>query len=71
MNEIKDLAENGPTAEEMTKLKNQLINDEVRARQSSMARAQQLAQFALYDGDRRDQPRVKRFENYAEKSKMR
>ena len=51
MNEIKDLAENGPTAEEMTKLKNQLINDEVRSRQSSMARAQNIAQFALYDGD--------------------
>ncbi len=51
MNEIKDLAENGPTAEEMTKLKNQLINDAVRARQSSMARAQQIAQFTLYDGD--------------------
>ncbi len=51
MNEIKDLSTNGPTAEEMTKLKNQLINDEVRSRQSSMARAQNIAQFALYDGD--------------------
>lgn len=51
MNEIKDLAENGPTAEEMTKLKNQLINDEVRSRQSSLSRARTIAEFALYDGD--------------------
>lgn len=51
MNEIKDLAANGPTAEEMTKLKNQLINGEVRSRQSSMSRAQQIAEYTLYDGD--------------------
>lgn len=51
MNEIKDLAENGPTAEEMMKLKNQLVNDTVRSRQSSMSRAKRIAEFALYDGD--------------------
>jgi predicted Zn-dependent peptidase len=49
--EIKDLAENGPTADEMQKLHNQLINDTVRTRQSSIARAQNIAEFALYDGN--------------------
>ena len=49
--EIKDLATNGATAEEMFKLHNQLLNDNVRTRQSSLARAQTLAEFALYDGD--------------------
>lgn len=51
MHEIQDLSTNGPTADEMQKLHNQLINDSVRMRQSSMARAQQIAEFALYDGD--------------------
>ena len=51
MNEIKDIAVNGPTAEEMQKLHNNLFNDEVRSRQSSMSRAQTIAEFALYDGD--------------------
>ena len=51
MKEIVDIATNGPTADEMQKLHNQLINDFVRMRQSSMSRAQQLAEFALYDGD--------------------
>jgi zinc protease len=51
MKEIQDLAENGPTAEEMQKLHNNLINDSVRARQSSMVRAQQITEYALYDGD--------------------
>ncbi|CAA9424223.1 MAG: hypothetical protein AVDCRST_MAG74-3216 [uncultured Pyrinomonadaceae bacterium] len=51
MTEIKDMATNGPTAEEMQKLHNQLLNDEVRARQSSLSRAQTIAEFALYDGD--------------------
>jgi hypothetical protein len=41
MTEIKDIATNGPTAEEMQKLHNQLLNDEVRSRQSSLSRAQQ------------------------------
>ena len=49
--EIHDLAAHGPTAEEMEKIENQLINDSVRMRQSSMSRAQQIAEFALYDGD--------------------
>ena len=51
MDEIKDMATNGPTAAEMQKLKNQLVSDAVRSRQSSLSRAQSLAEFALYDGD--------------------
>ena len=51
MHEIQDLAANGPTADEMQKMHNQLINDSVRMRQSSMSRAQHIAEFALYDGD--------------------
>lgn len=51
MIEIEDIAAHGPTAEEMQKLHNQLINDAVRMRQSSMTRAQQISEFALYDGD--------------------
>lgn len=51
MQEIHDLAAHGPTAEEMEKIENQLVNDAVRTRQSSMSRAQSLAEFALYDGD--------------------
>lgn len=51
MDEIVDLATSGPTPGEMQKLANQLVNDTVRVRQSSMARAQQIAEFALYDGD--------------------
>ena len=51
MNEIKDMATNGPTAEEMQKLHNNLINDTVRSRQSSLTRAQAIAEFTLYDGN--------------------
>jgi zinc protease len=51
MHEIHDLAAHGPSAEEMEKIENQLVNDVVRTRQSSMNRAQQIAEFALYDGD--------------------
>lgn len=51
MHEINDLATHGPTSDEMQKLHNQLINDAVRMRQSSMSRAQQIAEFTLYDGD--------------------
>ncbi|HEX6125574.1 MAG TPA: pitrilysin family protein [Pyrinomonadaceae bacterium] len=51
MTEIRDVAANGPTADEMQKLHNQLINDAVRMRQSSMSRAQHIAEYALYDGD--------------------
>lgn len=53
MSQIKDIAANGPTPNEMQKLRNQLVNDSVRMRQSSMNRAQQIAEFALYDGDPR------------------
>lgn len=51
MSEIENMAENGPTADEMQKLHNQLLNDNIRFRQSSMSRAQQIAEYALYDGD--------------------
>ncbi len=50
-NEIKKLATEGPTEKEMLKLRNQLINDEIRLRQSSLSRALRLAEFALYNGD--------------------
>ena len=51
MEEVQSLATHGPSAEEMEKIENQLLNDSVRHRQSSMSRAQQLAEYALYDGD--------------------
>jgi zinc protease len=51
MHEINDIAKNGPDPKEMQKVHNQLVNDAVRTRQSSMSRAQQIAEFALYDGD--------------------
>ncbi|HEY0426970.1 MAG TPA: pitrilysin family protein [Pyrinomonadaceae bacterium] len=51
MAQINDLATNGPSAEEMQKLRNQLINDSVRARQSSLLRAQQVTEYTLYDGE--------------------
>jgi predicted Zn-dependent peptidase len=49
--EIKQLATEGPTSEEMKKLHNQLINDEIRLRQSSLSRALRIGEYALYDGD--------------------
>ena len=49
--EIKQIAIDGPTADEMEKLRNSLCNDAVRGRQSTMYRAQRLAEFALYDSD--------------------
>ncbi|MCA1616546.1 MAG: insulinase family protein, partial [Acidobacteria bacterium] len=49
--EIAAFAAAGPTPEEMEKLHNSLVNDAVRGRQSSMYRAQMLAEYALYDGD--------------------
>jgi predicted Zn-dependent peptidase len=49
--EIKELATAGPSEAEMLKIKNQLITDEARSRQSSLARSQILAEHALYDGD--------------------
>jgi predicted Zn-dependent peptidase len=51
MHEVGDLAQNGPAVDEIEKLQNQLINDAVRMRQSAMSRAQNIAEFALYDGD--------------------
>jgi predicted Zn-dependent peptidase len=51
MREIKSLATEGASAQEMEKLRNNLLNDDVRALQSSMYRAQRLAEYALYDGD--------------------
>jgi zinc protease len=49
--EIHRVATEGPSAEEMEKLRNSLCNDAVRGRQSTMYRAQRLAEFALYDSD--------------------
>ncbi len=49
--EVKTIATDGPTAEEMEKLRNSLCNDAVRGRQSTMYRAQRLAEYALYDSD--------------------
>ena len=51
--EIKRIATDGPTGAEMEKLRNSLCNDAVRGRQSTMYRAQRLAEFALYDSDPR------------------
>jgi zinc protease len=51
--EIHDIASAGPTQEEMEKLRNTLCNDTVRGRQSTMYRAQRLAEYALYDSDPR------------------
>lgn len=49
--EIKRLATAGPTEGEMEKLRNSLCNDSVRGRQSTMYRAQRIAEYALYDDD--------------------
>jgi len=49
--QIRSLRASGPSAEEMEKLRNSLCNDVVRGRQSTMYRAQRLAEYALYDGD--------------------
>jgi hypothetical protein len=51
--EIDRIAAEGPTGAEMEKLRNSLCNDAVRGRQSTMYRAQRLAEFALYDSDAR------------------
>ena len=51
--EIGRIAADGPTEAEMEKLRNSLSNDSVRGRQSTMYRAQRLAEFALYDSDPR------------------
>src|ERR1044072_7710533 len=49
--EIHQLATDGPSSEEMEKLRNNLFNAAVRSRQSSLFRAQQLAECTLYDND--------------------
>jgi zinc protease len=49
--EIARLASEGPTDEEMEKLRNTLLNDTSRNRQSTLYRAQRLAEYTLYDGD--------------------
>jgi zinc protease len=49
--EIRSLSTSGPSAAEMEKLQNSLCNDVIRGRQSTMYRAQRLAEFGLYDGD--------------------
>jgi predicted Zn-dependent peptidase len=49
--EIERLASEGPTSDEMEKLRNTLQNDAVRSRQSTLFRAQRLAEYTLYDGD--------------------
>jgi zinc protease len=49
--EINELSTGGASADEMEKLRNQLINDEIRQRQSSISRAKQIAEYALYDDD--------------------
>lgn len=49
--EIRQLATSGPSEEEMEKLRNNLFLASVRSRQSSLYRAQQLAEFTLYDND--------------------
>ncbi|HJU91981.1 MAG TPA: insulinase family protein [Pyrinomonadaceae bacterium] len=51
--EISRIAADGPTEAEMEKLRNSLCNDAVRGRQSTMYRAQRIAEFALYDSDAR------------------
>ena len=49
--EISELAKTGPSPQEMEKLRNSLRNDAVRGRQSTMYRAQRIAEYALYDND--------------------
>ena len=49
--EIRQLATVGPSEEEMEKLRNNLFIASVRSRQSSLYRAQQLAEFTLYDNE--------------------
>lgn len=51
--EVNRIANDGPSIEEMEKLRNSLCNDTVRGRQSTMYRAQRLAEFALYDSNPR------------------
>lgn len=50
-NEIERLGTEGPSEEEMEKLRNTLCNDAVRGRQSTMFRAQRIAEHTIYDHD--------------------
>jgi zinc protease len=49
--EIESISKIGVSEEEMNKLRNQLTNDEIRSRQSSLGRARQLAEYTLYDNE--------------------
>ncbi|MFL6337012.1 MAG: M16 family metallopeptidase [Pyrinomonadaceae bacterium] len=49
--EVERLGTEGPTPAEMEKLRNTMLNDTVRSRQSTLFRAQRLAEYTLYDGD--------------------
>jgi zinc protease len=51
VDEIRALRTSGPSPAEMEKLRNTLCNDVVRGRQSTMYRAQRIAEYALYDND--------------------
>jgi zinc protease len=51
LDEIKNMATNGPTAEEMQKLRNQLLNEQVQGRQTSLFRSLRIAEATLYEGD--------------------
>jgi predicted Zn-dependent peptidase len=51
VDELRALRASGPSEGEMEKLRNSLRNDVVRGRQSTMYRAQRLAEYALYDND--------------------
>ena len=50
-NEILKLGSEGPGQHEMEKLRNTLCNDAVRGRQSTMFRAQRIAEHTIYDDD--------------------
>ncbi len=49
--EVKRLATEGPSAAEMEKVRNGIVNDGVRGMQSALFRAQRIAEYTLYDGD--------------------
>ncbi len=51
LTEIKRLASDGPTDEEMWVLQNKLSSENVRGMQSSLFRAERTAEFALFEGD--------------------
>jgi zinc protease len=51
LDEIKNMATTGPTAEEMQKLRNQLLNEQVQGRQTSLFRSMRIAEATLFYGD--------------------